>query len=159
MNDESTLDHYTAYISTDGQNLMSLSDIPVGTQSLDLSSFGFARGHVPGICESCGQAEHPEHHVGGGAYVVPPPTVRITSPYNGQHAGPYTNLKANASSQNGAITQYQVFVDGVWKMNLQGGPSFQAWVNTGMGNHTLTVKAEDSSQQWGNANVWVDRTY
>lgn len=42
--DESTLDHYTAYISVDGENLMSLGDYPVGTQSLDLSLFSFRRG-------------------------------------------------------------------------------------------------------------------
>ena len=42
--DESTLDHYTAYISADGQNLMPLGDFPVGTHSLDLSAFGFAPG-------------------------------------------------------------------------------------------------------------------
>jgi len=42
--DESTLDHYTAYISTDGQNLMSLGDYYVGTNSLDLSQFNFDSG-------------------------------------------------------------------------------------------------------------------
>jgi hypothetical protein len=42
--DESTLDHYTVYISIDGQNLMSLGDYPVGTNSLDLSLFNFSRG-------------------------------------------------------------------------------------------------------------------
>lgn len=40
--DESTLDHYTVYISGDGQNLMSLGDYYVGTNSLNLVSFNFA---------------------------------------------------------------------------------------------------------------------
>jgi hypothetical protein len=35
--DETTVDHYTVYISTDGQNLMSLGDLPAGTHSRDLS--------------------------------------------------------------------------------------------------------------------------
>lgn len=41
---ESTIDHYTVYISTDGQNLMSLGDFPVGTYTLDISSFSPAAG-------------------------------------------------------------------------------------------------------------------
>jgi PKD domain-containing protein len=38
--DESTVDHYTVFISTDGQNLMPLADVPAGTHALDLSQFG-----------------------------------------------------------------------------------------------------------------------
>ncbi len=53
--DESTLDHYTAYISTDGQNLMSLGDYYVGTHTLDLSPFEFPLGQLPSVCESGGK--------------------------------------------------------------------------------------------------------
>lgn len=35
---ENTVDHYTVYISTDGENLMSLGDKPVGTREFDLST-------------------------------------------------------------------------------------------------------------------------
>src|SRR5262249_4714030 len=42
--DESTLDHYTVFISRDGQNLMSLGDYYTGTNSLDLRQFGLPRG-------------------------------------------------------------------------------------------------------------------
>jgi hypothetical protein len=42
--DESTLDHYTVYISIDGQNLMSLGDFYTGTNSLDLTPYEFPRG-------------------------------------------------------------------------------------------------------------------
>jgi hypothetical protein len=41
---ESTIDHYASYISTDGEKLMALPDVPVGTHSLDLSSYHFAIG-------------------------------------------------------------------------------------------------------------------
>lgn len=43
--DESTVDHYTVFISSDGQNLMSLGDVPAGTHALDLSQFGFSAGN------------------------------------------------------------------------------------------------------------------
>ena len=38
---ENTIDHYTVFISTDGQNLMPVADVPAGTHSLDLSGYGF----------------------------------------------------------------------------------------------------------------------
>jgi hypothetical protein len=39
---EATVDHYTVYSSTDGQNLMKLADVPTGTHSLDLSQFNLS---------------------------------------------------------------------------------------------------------------------
>ena len=36
---EDTLDHYVVYISTDGQNLMPLNTMGVGSHSLDLCSY------------------------------------------------------------------------------------------------------------------------
>src|SRR5207302_5995867 len=39
---ESTLDHYTVFISSDGQNLAKLGDVPAGTHSFDLSHVGLA---------------------------------------------------------------------------------------------------------------------
>ncbi len=38
---ENTVDHYTVFISLDGQNLMPVADVPAGTHSLDLSQFSF----------------------------------------------------------------------------------------------------------------------
>ncbi len=160
--DESTLDHYTAYISTDGQNLMSIGDYAVGTHTLDLSAFDFPPGSYQMFVKAVGKPSIVNHMSNSALYNnsrLGTPTVNITTPYDGQHAGPYTNLQANASSPNGPITQYQVFVDGHLVKTIAGAPSFQAWIGTAMGDHTITVKAEDSSQQWGSAQVWVDRTY
>lgn len=41
---ENTLDHYNIYISTDGQNLMELAQIPAGNHSMDLSGYALAPG-------------------------------------------------------------------------------------------------------------------
>ncbi len=38
---ENTIDHYTVFISLDGQNLMPVADVPAGTHSVDLSGYGF----------------------------------------------------------------------------------------------------------------------
>jgi hypothetical protein len=42
--DETTIDHYVAYISGDGQNLMPLGSIPVGSKSTNLCSYGMLDG-------------------------------------------------------------------------------------------------------------------
>jgi PKD repeat protein len=39
---ENTVDHYTVFISLDGQNLMPVADVAAGTHSLDLSGYGFS---------------------------------------------------------------------------------------------------------------------
>ena len=159
--DESTLDHYTAYISTDGQNLMSLGDYPVGTHTLDLSTFDFAPGTYTVFVKAVGLPSIVNQMSPAATYAdgVGTPTVTITAPTNGQHAGPATNLEANASSPNGPIVQYRVLVDGMLMKMVPGAPSFQAWIATAMGRHTITVKAEDAMQQWGTASVWIVRTY
>ncbi len=158
---ESTLDHYTAYISTDGQNLMSLGDYAVGTHSLNLALFGFAPGTYKVFVKAVGQPSILNNMSAGVTYTVTSgtPRVQITSPYNGQHAGPATNLIAQAMSPNGAIIEYQVYLDGNLVKTVAGGPSFQAWISTSIGIHTIVVKAEDCDHQWSNASVWVDRTY
>ncbi|HKD90248.1 MAG TPA: hypothetical protein VKB56_00040 [Terriglobales bacterium] len=42
---ESTVDHYTVFASSDGQNLTALGDVPAGTHSYDLSSANLAAGN------------------------------------------------------------------------------------------------------------------
>jgi hypothetical protein len=160
--DESTLDHYTAYISTDGQNLMSLGDYYVGTHSLDLSTFGFPSGQYQVFVKAVGKPSILNNMSNAAAYTIGvqgQPAVRITTPYAGQQAGPATNLNVQASSPNGPISQYLVYLDGRLVRTIAGGSSFQAWISTTMGLHTIAVRAEDNMQQWGAANVWVIRTY
>ena len=41
---ENTIDHYTVFISQDGENLMALPDVASGTHVLDLSSYHFGAG-------------------------------------------------------------------------------------------------------------------
>jgi PKD repeat protein len=41
---ENAVDHYTVFISLDGQNLMKLGDVPSGTHSFDFSNFNLSAG-------------------------------------------------------------------------------------------------------------------
>lgn len=52
---ESTVDHYTAYISTDGQNLMSLGEANTGTSSLNLCSYLIPDGNYIAYVQAVGK--------------------------------------------------------------------------------------------------------
>ncbi len=160
---DSTLDHYEVYISADGQNLMSLGEYYLGTDSVNLAPFNFAPGTYYMFVQAVGKPSIKNQMSAAAIYTISGsqqhPTVNITTPYNGQDAGPSTNLQANASSPNGRITEYQIYVDGTLRYTLSGAPSFQKWVSTTMGVHHFIVKAEDVAGQWGSATVWDNRTY
>src|SRR5256885_67177 len=70
---ENTLDHYTVFISTDGQNLMSLGDLPTATHSLDLSTFGFAAGNYTVYVKAVGKPSIINHMSGSMNYTVAAP--------------------------------------------------------------------------------------
>lgn len=52
---ENTVDHYVTYISTDGQNLMSLGDSSVGTNSINLCSYSLANGNYTSYVQAVGK--------------------------------------------------------------------------------------------------------
>ena len=162
VNDDSTLDHYTVYISTDGQNLMSLGDFYTGTNSLNLAPYDFAPGRYYVLVKAVGKPSVKNNMSAAAIYTSGTerqPTVTISTPYNGQDAGPATNLNVGATSPNGPIVKYQVYLDGTLVRTINSRGPFQAWISTSMGRHTYEVKAEDSTGQWGSGSVWDVRTY
>jgi len=52
---ENTVDHYVAYVSTDGQNLMSLGESSVGTSSINLCSYSLANGNYTSYVQAVGK--------------------------------------------------------------------------------------------------------
>lgn len=52
---ENTIHHYTVFISTDGQNLMPVTDVASGTHALDMSQFGFDKGAYNVYVKAVGQ--------------------------------------------------------------------------------------------------------
>jgi hypothetical protein len=53
--DEGTVDHYTVYISSDGQNLMSLTDLTAGLRSLNLCGFPIPNGNYKLFVQAVGK--------------------------------------------------------------------------------------------------------
>ncbi len=70
VSDTSTLDHYTAYISTDGQNLMSLGDFAIGTNSLSLAPFNFATGSYKVFVKAVAKPSIANHMSASANYIV-----------------------------------------------------------------------------------------
>lgn len=52
---ENTVDHYVAYVSADGQNLMALRDAAPGTRSLNLCSYSIPNGSYTGFVQAVGK--------------------------------------------------------------------------------------------------------
>jgi hypothetical protein len=72
--DENTVDHYTAYISTDGQNLMPLADIAEGIQSLNLCSFSIPGGNYQLFVQAVGKPSMANQITGAVKYAPSCPT-------------------------------------------------------------------------------------
>ena len=75
--DESTIDHYTVFISADGKNLMPITDLAPGTRSHDLKQYGFDNGTYSVFVKAVGKASIKNHMSSPAAYTVaastPPP--------------------------------------------------------------------------------------
>jgi len=67
---ENTLDHYTVFASTDGQNLMELSQLGAGNHSLDLSSYSLPPGNYTLYVQAVGKPVFRNQLSGAVSYTV-----------------------------------------------------------------------------------------
>lgn len=158
---ESTLDHYTAFISSDGQNLMSLGDFPVGTHSLDLSTFGFNTGTYSVFVKAIGKPSLLNHmsaaatyNVGGSGDPQPPIAQLSVSPASG--TAPVTVTASTAAStdpQGSALTSSINFGDGT----TAPGPTATHTYSTA-GTYTVTATVSDALKLQSQATASVSVT-
>jgi len=66
---ENTIDHYTPYISVDGENLMPLSDVPAGTHTVDLSGYHFTAGSYKVYVKAVGKPSIKNQMSGAASFV------------------------------------------------------------------------------------------
>jgi hypothetical protein len=79
--DENTVDHYMVYISTDGQNLMSLTDIASGVHSLNLCGFPVPTGSYQLFVQAVGKPSFSNEITGAVQYTPTcPSTATVTTP-------------------------------------------------------------------------------
>jgi len=113
---ENTLDHYTVFVSRDGQNLMPLADVATGNASLELSSFALAPGSYTLYVKAVGKPSIVNKMSGGVSYSVPnqPPLAALTvTPASGSAPLAVTASTTTSSDADGAIASSSIdFGDG-----------------------------------------------
>lgn len=78
--DENTIDHYTVYISTDGQDLMPLSDVASGNHSLNLCGFPIPEGSYQLFVQAVGKPSLANHMTGAMNYAPTCPQTVVAAP-------------------------------------------------------------------------------
>ena len=106
--DDSTLDHYTVFVSSDGQNLMSLGDQSVGSNSVDLCSYALPAGNYSMFVQAVGKPGVLNHITKGLAYTPPCPvtTAPPSQPPSGTaiQISPSTQSVTIASGGSGSVS-------------------------------------------------------
>ena len=117
--DETTIDHYTAFISNDGTNLMSLGDFPAGTRTVNLATFAFDPGTYSVYVKAVGKPSILNHMSAAATYSsgtpTPQPPVAKLSLSPGSGTAPVAVTASTASSadpQGSALTSTIDFGDG-----------------------------------------------
>ncbi|MCU1286160.1 MAG: hypothetical protein JWO13_2510 [Acidobacteriales bacterium] len=113
---ENTIDHYTAFISIDGTNLMSLGDFPVSTHILDLSQFNLAPGSYSIVVKAVAKASLKNQMSSAVSYIVPnlPPTAVLNiTPSSGIAPVTVSASSVGSSDVDGMVVASQInFGDG-----------------------------------------------
>lgn len=113
---ENTIDHYTAFVSTDGENLMPLGDVPAGTHSLDLSQFNLAGGNYTFYVKAVGKPSLKNQMSNAATYTksnVPPNAALTATPVSALSGTVVSASTAGSSSVDGTIASSTIdFGDG-----------------------------------------------
>jgi hypothetical protein len=114
--DENTVDHYTVYVSSDGQNLMSLTDMTAGIHSLNLCGFNIPAGNYNLFVQAVGKPSLANQITGAMSYKpacatggesstltfsASPSTITISAGQSGSFA---VSAKPQSGSFNSAIS-------------------------------------------------------
>ncbi|HEX3353041.1 MAG TPA: hypothetical protein VHS34_09485 [Terriglobales bacterium] len=104
--DENTVDHYTVYVSADGQNLMPLADIQHGQHTLDVCSYSLPSGNYSLFVQAVGKPNLSNQMSGavkyqaqcGGSDTPGPPPVPPPPPSPAPQPAPMLSLSTSPSS-------------------------------------------------------------
>jgi len=152
-----TLDHFTVFISQDGQNLMSLGDFPVTTTSLDLAPFSFNSGNYTVFVKAVGQAMLANHMSSGVQITIPnqpPVAVLSVTPNSGAPGVNVSASTAGSSDPDGTIASTSInFGDGSAPVSA----SSATHTYSAAGTYTVTATVTDNlgASSSATANVLV----
>ena len=112
---ENTIDHYTVFVSTDGQNLMPLGDVPTGTYSVDLSQYNLEGGSYTLYVKAVAKASM-TNQMSNAATVtlnLPPTAALSVTPATAPSGTVVTASTAASSDPDGTIVSSKIdFGDG-----------------------------------------------
>ena len=145
---ENTIDHYTVFISTDGQNLMKLADVAAGTHTYSVASFGFAAGNYTLFVEAIGKpsirnqmsAAVPVTLVDATQF-----TVNVASPSNGSTLNQTVHFAATTTSASTVIAM-RIYVDNI-SQYLVNAASLDTSLQLTPGSHYVVVQAWNQAGQ------------
>lgn len=113
---ENTIDHYTAFISTDGENLMPLADVPTGTYLLDLAPFNLAAGNYTLYVKAVAKASLKNQMSNAASFTkanLPPTAAVSATPATALSRTTVTVTTAGSADSDGTIASSQIdFGDG-----------------------------------------------
>ncbi len=140
---ENTLDHYTVFISIDGQNLMPVADVPTGTYSLDLSQYSFDPGSYSVFVKAVGKPHMVNHMSGAAAYYVAnqaPVALISATPSNGIAPVSVTATTSGSYDVDGTIASSSLnWGDGTSTSAASGSHTYSA-----AGTYTITATVTDN---------------
>ena len=134
--DESTIDHYTVFISADGTNLAKLADVPAGTHTYDLSQVNLPAATYSIFIKAIGKASIENKMSPPMAYHPgdQPPAVQL----NVSQTGPLSFTAAIAGS---GVTRAQIdFGDGVVTAGTTASHTYAS-----VGTYLVTASAYDAA--------------
>jgi len=139
---ENTIDHYTVFISPDGQNLMPLGDFAVGTSQLDLAAYALAPGKYTLYVKATGKPSLRNQMSGPVNYAAVTSGVYITSPTSGTTVASPVHVTAFAQSAY-PITTIVAYLD--YNEVYRTASSLDTSLTMSAGQHLLVTNAWDTT--------------
>ena len=137
---DSTLDHYTVFLSPDGIGLMPLGDVPLSSKSFDLSAVHLPAGNYQLFVKAVAKPSILNHMSAAVSYTVasqPPVAALSVTPVNG--TAPLA-VSASSTASSGSIASSTIdFGDGTVATGSTASHTYSA-----AGTYTVTATVKDS---------------
>ncbi len=152
--ESATVDHYRVFVSVDGSKLMTLTDLPVGSRSLNLGSYSFSGGTYYFFVKMWGRPSIRNKISGPVKYTVT--GVMIKSPTSGSTVSTSIHVTATATAVRTPVKLMQIYRDGVKVYEVLNTSTLDHYITASPGKwHQIVVQAYDTYYYYFNSSVNV----
>ena len=148
--EENTIDHYTVFVSLDGQSLMPLANVASGTHQLDLSTFKLSPANYTLYVKAIGKPamlnKMSEAVLFTQAAPPAPFTITPVMPLNGATVGQSVHFMATASSPGSTVSALRIYVDNV-SMYTVDAASLNTTLQLAAGSHYVVLQGWNAQGQ------------